>query len=63
MPFFAYKGRDSKGVLVQGVLEGADTNALANQLLNLNITPIDIQSRSNPTRSKGTSINLFEEKK
>ena len=62
MPFFAYKGRDSKGVLVQGVLEGADTNALANQLLNLNITPIDIQSRSNPTRSKSTSINLFEEK-
>ncbi len=62
MPFFAYKGRDSKGVLVQGVLEGADSNALANQLLNLNITPIDIQSRSNPTRSKSTSINLFEEK-
>lgn len=62
MPFFAYKGRDSKGVLVQGVLEGADTNALANQLLNLNITPIDIQSRSNPTSSKSTSINLFEEK-
>ena len=62
MPFFAYKGRDSKGVLVQGVLEGADSNALANQLLNLNITPIDIQSRSNPTSSKSTSINLFEEK-
>ena len=62
MPFFAYKGRDSKGVLVQGVLEGVDSNALANQLLNLNITPIDIQSRSNPTRSKSTSINLFEEK-
>ena len=62
MPFFAYKGRDSKGILVQGVLEGADSNALANQLLNLNITPIDIQSRSNPTRSKSTSINLLEEK-
>ena len=62
MPFFAYKGRDSKGALVQGILEGADSNALANQLLNLNITPIDIQSRSNPTRSKSTSINLFEEK-
>ena len=62
MPFFAYKGRDSKGMLVQGVLEGADSNALANQLLNLNITPIDIQSRSNPASSKSTSINLFEEK-
>jgi MSHA biogenesis protein MshG len=62
MPFFAYKGRDSKGASVQGVLESADSNAIANQLFNLNITPIEIQEQTNPAASKGISINLFEEK-
>lgn len=62
MPFFAYKGRDSKGASVQGVLENADSNAIANQLFNLNITPIEIQEQTNPAASKGISINLFEEK-
>lgn len=62
MPFFAYKGRDSKGASVQGILENADSNAIANQLFNLNITPIEIQEQTNPAGSKGISINLFEEK-
>jgi len=62
MPFFAYKGRDSKGASVQGVLESADSNAIANQLFNLNITPIEIQEQINPAASKNISINLFEEK-
>ncbi len=64
MPFFAYKGRDSKGALVQGVLEGNDTNALANQLANLNITPLEIKPQTSAVASKenGFSINLFEEK-
>jgi MSHA biogenesis protein MshG len=62
MPFFVYKGRDSKGALVQGVLEGADSNSLASQLFSLNITPIDIQAQPDATGSKNISINLFEEK-
>ena len=62
MPFFVYKGRDSKGALVQGVLEGADSNSLASQLFSLNITPIDIKAQSDATSSKNISINLFEEK-
>ena len=62
MPFFIYKGRDSKGALVQGVLEGADSNSLASQLFSLNITPIDIQAQPDATGSKNISINLFEEK-
>jgi MSHA biogenesis protein MshG len=62
MPFFAYKGRDSKGVSVQGVLESADSNTLANQLLNQNITPIEIQEKTNPAALQNISINLFEEK-
>ncbi|MDP3086900.1 MAG: type II secretion system F family protein [Methylotenera sp.] len=62
MPFFAYKGRDSKGALVQGVLESHDSNSLASQLFNLNITPIDIQLQANSAGSKNGSIKLFEEK-
>lgn len=62
MPFFAYKGRDNKGALVQGVLESQDSSTLANQLFNLNITPIEIQARTAPATSKSLSIDLFEEK-
>ena len=62
MPFFAYKGRDSNGASVQGVLENQDSNAIANQLFNLNITPIEIQEQANPTAAKNMAINLFEEK-
>lgn len=62
MPFFSYKGRDNKGTLVQGVLESSDSNAIAGQLFNLNITPIEIKERTNPSASKNIPINLFEEK-
>ena len=62
MPFFSYKGRDSQGALVQGVLEGADSNALANQLAGLNITPIEIKPRASAPTESSLSINLFEEK-
>ena len=32
MPFFAYKGRNARGELMQGVLEGTDSGAVADQL-------------------------------
>ncbi|MDH3287708.1 MAG: type II secretion system F family protein [Betaproteobacteria bacterium] len=44
MPFFAYKGRDGRGQLVQGVLEGADSSAVAGQLFNSGVTPLEIES-------------------
>lgn len=63
MPFFAYKGRNIRGELVQGVLETADSGAVADQLLNNGITPIDIVSAKGPG---GTQDNwrtqLFKEK-
>ncbi|HLY95808.1 MAG: type II secretion system F family protein [Sideroxydans sp.] len=43
MPVFSYKGRSAHGDLVQGTLEGADTSAIANQLLNTGITPVEIK--------------------
>jgi len=40
---FAYKGRNSRGDLMQGTLEGDDSNAVADQLMNTGITPLDIK--------------------
>lgn len=62
MPYFSYKGRDSNGVLVKGLLESADSGSLANQLVNLNITPIEITANATLAAPKNTSLNLFEEK-
>jgi MSHA biogenesis protein MshG len=42
MPFFAYKGRDGRGELLQGVLEGADSGAVADQLFGSGVTPLEI---------------------
>jgi MSHA biogenesis protein MshG len=42
MPTFAYKGRNPRGEIVNGRLEGADAGAIADQLFNTGITPVDI---------------------
>lgn len=42
MPFFAYKGRNARGELMQGVLEGADSGAIADQLFGTGVTPVEI---------------------
>lgn len=43
MPIFAYKGRNSRGDLIQGSLEGEDSNAIADQLMNTSIIPLEIR--------------------
>ena len=42
MPLFAYKGRNARGELMQGVLEAADSGAVADQLFGTGVTPIEI---------------------
>jgi MSHA biogenesis protein MshG len=42
MPYYAYKGRNAQGQLQQGVLEGLDSGAIAEQLFNAGLTPIEI---------------------
>ena len=42
MPQFAYQGRNARGELVKGVLEGASSSAVADQLFNTGITPVHI---------------------
>lgn len=44
MAVFAYKGRSSHGDMVQGTLEGEDSNAIADQLINTDITPLEINA-------------------
>jgi len=39
---FAYKGRDGRGNLVEGTLDGDDSGFIASQLMNTGITPVEI---------------------
>ncbi|MBI5627165.1 MAG: type II secretion system F family protein [Nitrosomonadales bacterium] len=43
MAVFAYKGRNRRGDLVEGTLDGDDSGAIADQLVNTGITPTDIK--------------------
>ena len=51
MPFFAYKARDARGQLLQGILEGVDSGAVADQLSLAGAIPLDIQ----PSRKKAAT--------
>jgi MSHA biogenesis protein MshG len=63
MPFFAYKGRNAKGDLVQGVQEASDSGGLAALLLNSGVTPIDISATSAPKTEDADELgSLFAEK-
>jgi len=42
VPQFAYQGRNARGELVKGILEGASSGAVADQLFNTGITPVHI---------------------
>ena len=43
MAVFAYKGRNGRGDLMQGTLEGDDSHAVADHLMNTGITPLEIR--------------------
>jgi MSHA biogenesis protein MshG len=51
LAYFAYKGRSADGSMVQGVLEGADSSAIATQLFGTGVTPIEIGETSRPAAS------------
>jgi len=64
VPFFAYKARNARGELLNGVLEGVDSSAIADQLLSTGVTPVEIQLTKKPTTGKESNLftRLFEEK-
>jgi MSHA biogenesis protein MshG len=53
MPHFSYRGRNSRGDLVTGRLEAADTGQVADQLLATGITPVDIAGAPSAERRAG----------
>ncbi len=64
MPYFAYKARNARGELLKGVVESADSNAVADQLLNTGVTPVEIVAARKPASATDGSFlqRLFEEK-
>jgi MSHA biogenesis protein MshG len=44
LPHFNFKGRNSRGELITGTLEGADAGVIADQLMNTGVTPVDISA-------------------
>ena len=64
MPFFAYKARNARGELMQGVLEGPDSGAVADQLFNTGVTPIEITVTQKAVAANGESwLSRLLEKK
>jgi len=55
MPYFAYKGRNARGELVTGVIEDSDTGAVADQLVNTGISPVDIAATAAPGTARHDS--------
>ena len=51
MPHFSYKGRNIRGALIQGELEAVTMDAVATQLFNTGITPIDIAEKLGQSKS------------
>lgn len=53
MPFFAYKARNARGEMLQGVLEGMDSGSVADQLFTTGVTPVEIVATPRPADSDG----------
>ena len=49
MPYFSYRGRNARGELVRGVIENSDSGAVADQLLNSGVSPVEIKPASTPS--------------
>lgn len=64
MGVFAYKGRNSRGDLVQGTLDGDDSSIIATQLMNTGITPTEIsrQGALATSRKPGWLMRRLTEK-
>lgn len=56
MAHFAYEGRNARGELVKGVLEGSSSSTIADQLFNTGITPIRIDETAQAAGSRRTRI-------
>jgi MSHA biogenesis protein MshG len=62
MAHFAYEGRNARGELVKGVIEGTSSGAVADQLISTGVTPIKIDAAVSAatTDRRSSNIELFE---
>jgi MSHA biogenesis protein MshG len=58
MATYTYKGRNSAGNLVEGVLEGATAGAVADLMLGQGLTPVEIQEQKSGAEKSGASMNI-----
>jgi len=58
VPEFAYQGRNGRGELVKGVLEGASSGAVADQLFSTGITPVHINQAKVAATLAGGKLEL-----
>ncbi|MFO7787203.1 MAG: type II secretion system F family protein [Halospina sp.] len=62
---FEYRGRNSKGILEQGVLEGGSRDAIAAELQRRGITPVSVEPEAEQSAGLGAQlagIELFQPK-
>lgn len=62
MPLFAYKGRNTRGDLIQGEIDAGTIDIVASQLFNIGVTPIDILERKAASNSDISLANYFNRK-
>jgi MSHA biogenesis protein MshG len=55
MPLFSYRGRNARGGLINGEIDAGTIDAVASQLFNTGITPIDIKEKRT---ASGSDISL-----
>lgn len=63
MPAFAYRGRNNVGAMVEGVLEGATTAAVADVLIGNGVTPLEIKpapANGKAAKNGGSDLVLFQ---
>ncbi len=48
MPYYSYRGRNARGELITGMLEGGDAGLVADQLSSTGITPVEILISQRP---------------
>ena len=58
MPVYRYQGRNPRGELVDGSIEGGSADAVAGQLFSGGITPIDISEARAPEAAKPGALRL-----
>jgi MSHA biogenesis protein MshG len=64
VPFFAYKARNARGELAEGVLESADSSTVADQLVSRGMTPVEITAAGAAVENSANAWlqRLFAEK-